>query len=72
MLGQRLDPYRWFPFGGGIRRCIGMAFALYEMRVVLAELFHTRRLRLERGYRARAIRRSITLAPSGGVPVEVE
>jgi len=32
----RLDPYRWFPFGGGTRRCIGMSFALFEMRVVLA------------------------------------
>lgn len=71
-VGKRLDPYRWFPFGGGIRRCIGMAFALYEMRVVLAELFHSKRLRLEPGYEARAVRRSVTLAPSGGVRIEVE
>jgi cytochrome P450 len=29
------DTYSWIPFGGGIRRCLGAAFALYEMRIVL-------------------------------------
>ena len=27
--------YTWIPFGGGTRRCLGAAFALYEARVVL-------------------------------------
>ena len=27
--------YSWIPFGGGIRRCIGASFALFEMRIVL-------------------------------------
>ena len=40
-LDVRPDPYRWFPFGGGTRRCIGQAFALFEMRVVLATLLRT-------------------------------
>jgi cytochrome P450 len=30
--------YTWFPFGGGIRRCLGAAFAQFEMEVVLREL----------------------------------
>jgi cytochrome P450 len=29
------NTYAWIPFGGGIRRCIGAAFAEYEMRIVL-------------------------------------
>ena len=27
--------YEWIPFGGGVRRCLGASFALYEMRIVL-------------------------------------
>jgi cytochrome P450 len=32
------DTYAWIPFGGGIRRCIGAAFAEFEMRIVLREV----------------------------------
>jgi cytochrome P450 family 135 len=28
-------PYGWIPFGGGRRRCLGAAFATFEMRIVL-------------------------------------
>jgi cytochrome P450 len=37
-VGKKVDPYTWAPFGGGIRRCLGMAFALHEMKVILATL----------------------------------
>jgi cytochrome P450 family 138 len=33
--GTRPDTYHWVPFGGGVRRCIGAAFAHMEMNVVL-------------------------------------
>ncbi len=71
-LERKPGPYEFFPFGGGMRRCLGMAFALYEMRVVLAELLSRVRLRTAPGYRAKPVRRSITLAPSEGMPVVVE
>jgi cytochrome P450 len=35
-VGKKVDPYEWLPFGGGVRRCLGMAFALHEIKVVLA------------------------------------
>jgi cytochrome P450 family 138 len=28
------DPAQWIPYGGGVRRCIGAAFANVEIRVV--------------------------------------
>lgn len=34
-VGTKPDTYTWTPFGGGIRRCIGAAFAHMEMDVVL-------------------------------------
>jgi cytochrome P450 family 138 len=34
-VGARPDTYQWIPFGGGVRRCIGAAFAHMEMNVVL-------------------------------------
>ena len=49
-----------------------MTFALYEMKVVLAEVLRRVALRLAPGYRMRRVRRSITLAPSEGMPIVVE
>jgi cytochrome P450 family 138 len=34
-VSARPDTYQWIPFGGGVRRCIGAAFAHMEMNVVL-------------------------------------
>jgi cytochrome P450 family 110 len=68
-LGARPGPYEFLPFGGGMRRCLGMAFALYEMKVVLARVLARVELRVAPGYVARAVRRSVTLAPSRGMPV---
>lgn len=62
-LDGRPDPYRWYPFGGGARRCIGMSFALFEMRVVLATILSARRLELRRE-RVRVRRHGLLLAPS--------
>jgi cytochrome P450 family 110 len=68
-LGAKVDPYSWFPFGGGIRRCIGMAFALYEMKIVLGRTLLGARLRLDTETPLKTIRRGVTLAPAGGLPV---
>ena len=37
-LDAKPDTYSWIPFGGGVRRCIGAAFAHMEMDVVLRTL----------------------------------
>ena len=32
------EPYTLIPFGGGVRRCLGAAFATLEMKVVVATI----------------------------------
>ena len=39
------ENYAWIPFGGGVRRCVGAAFAEQEMRVVLREIVTRAELR---------------------------
>ena len=63
------DPYAWLPFGGGVRRCVGMAFALEEIKQVLAALLLGGRFQLADGRAPKAVRRTITLAPEGGTRV---
>jgi cytochrome P450 len=71
-LGAKIDPYAWFPFGGGTRRCVGMAFALYEMKIVLGVAIGQLRLRLATDGPLRTARRGVTLAPANGLPVYVD
>jgi cytochrome P450 len=68
-LGKRPDPYAWLPFGGGIRRCLGMAFALYEMKVVMATILGSRRLELAQRAPVPTVRRAITFSPERGTVV---
>ena len=70
-LEARTNPYAFFPFGGGTRRCIGAAFATFQMRVVLAELLRTVELAPAANFIAKPIRSSIALAPSQGMPIRV-
>jgi len=45
-LERSFAPWELISFGGGHRRCIGAAFALFEMKVVVAALLRARPLRL--------------------------
>ena len=55
--------YTWIPFGGGVRRCLGAAFAQFEMAVVLSELVSATRPRPTRPEAEPVLRRSITETP---------
>jgi cytochrome P450 len=68
-LGTKPDPYRWLPFGGGGRRCIGMGFALLELKSILGAILERLHVRSLRRTPAAIARRNITLVPAGDVPV---
>jgi cytochrome P450 len=71
-IGKRIiDPYEWTPFGGGVRRCLGYAFALFEMKTILATILSQARLRIENP-NARTVRRGFFLAPAEGPRVAFE
>ncbi len=55
--------YTWIPFGGGVRRCLGAAFAQFEMQVVLRELVKRHEITPARSRSERPFRRAITETP---------
>jgi len=63
------DTYAWIPFGGGIRRCIGAAFAEFELRIVLREVLTRCELHKATPAPEKIGRRNITLSPRAGTPV---
>ena len=71
-LDAKAGTYTWFPFGGGIRRCLGASFAMYEMSIVLGVIARRLALRPARPERERVKRRAITLVPSRGGEIVAE
>jgi cytochrome P450 family 135 len=65
-LEQAAGTYTWLPFGGGVRRCLGASFAMFEMKVVLRELASRLDLRPSDPRPERMTRRAITLVPERG------
>jgi cytochrome P450 len=68
-LNAKVDNYAWIPFGGGVRRCIGAAFAEYEMRTILREFVERADLRAADPAPERVKIRNITLVPAKGARV---
>ncbi len=62
-LAAKPSAYSWIPFGCGVCRCIGAAFARLEARVLLEELFGRFNARPYRQSRERVGRRGIVLIP---------
>jgi cytochrome P450 len=65
-LSMRPPPGAWIPFGGGVRRCVGAAFAQFEARTILDEATRTLELRPTGRPSRRVGRRGIVLVPPRG------
>lgn len=70
-LERQFSPYEFLPFGGSNRRCIGAAFALFEMKLVLTTILRRYSLALADDRPVPPVRRGVTIAPRGGVQMVV-
>jgi cytochrome P450 family 110 len=66
-LDRQFSPYEFMPFGGGSRRCVGEALAMYELKLVLAKVLSRYQFELVDSTPEPARRRGVTLAPGNGV-----
>jgi cytochrome P450 len=71
-LERKFGTHEWFPFGGGNRICLGMPFALYEMKVLLATVLSQVRPSRPAGARSRARRFGIVLGPDDGGRIVIQ
>jgi cytochrome P450 len=70
-LEQPAGTYTWIPFGGGVRRCLGASFALFEMKQVLSALVTRVEISAPDPAPERVRRRAITLTPGRGGRIAV-
>ncbi|MGZ8634099.1 MAG: cytochrome P450, partial [Solirubrobacteraceae bacterium] len=63
------ESFAWIPFGGGVRRCLGAAFATMEMAEVLRVVTQRFDLAPAQACGERMRRRGITLQPGRGARV---
>lgn len=66
-LERQFSPFEFLPFGGSNRRCIGAAFALFEMKLALITILRRYQLALVDDRPVIPVRRGVTIAPKGGI-----
>lgn len=70
-LERQFSPYEYFPFGGGNRRCIGIALAQLEMKLVVATIVSRFQLALTDSRPVKPVRRGLTIAAPAGMRMVV-
>lgn len=70
-LERQFSPFEYLPFGGSNRRCIGAAFALFEMKLVLATILLRYELKLASNRPVKPTRRGLTIAPPANMRMVV-
>ncbi len=70
-IDRTYGPFEYMPFGGGDRRCIGAAFAEYEMRIALGTWLQRADIELLDDAPLKAVRQNLVMGPEGGVKLRV-
>ena len=68
-LSHTYSPFEFLPFGGGSRRCLGAAFAMYEMKLVIGTILREHKLRLCSEQAVRPAVRNTTVGPGSAIPM---
>lgn len=71
-LERDYTPFEYMPFGGGARRCLGAAFALYEMKLVLQTILGKHSLQLLSHGPIRSAARNTTVGPGEEILMRME
>lgn len=71
-LEKQFSPYEFLPFGGGMRRCIGNAFAMMEMKIVLATILSQWELELTDNRPVKPQRRGLVTGPNRAIEMVVK
>ena len=69
-VNRTYTPFEFLPWGGGARRCLGAAFAMYEMKLVLYTMLKNYELRLLQKGPVKLEHRPGTVGPKGGIPMQ--
>ncbi len=64
-LERQFSPYEYLPFGAGSRRCLGAAFAVFEMKLVFSTILREKQLALTDNRSIKPVRRGLASTPSG-------
>ena len=70
-LEQTFTGHQYLPFGGGARRCLGLSFAIQEMKIALATMLTELDFTPLHTTSIRTVRRSVTVGPSASLRMRV-
>ncbi|AUT01536.1 cytochrome P450 [Nostoc sp. CENA543] len=71
-LERQFSPYEYLPFGGGARRCIGLAFAQWEMKLAIAKILTMRELELVNNREVKPQRRGLVTGPDHPIQMVIK
>jgi len=66
-IGRTYTAFELMPFGGGARRCLGAAFATFELKIALAAMLSVGEYRLDEPKPVKSVFRIGTYGPEHGV-----